>query len=319
MIFLKYIFIPFLILGTTAHAQQTPGNVQSETITIVGATAHLGNGQVIENSVLVFDKGKLVTVTEKTTYSGTLSGANVIDASGKHVYPGFIAANSTLGLVEVDAVRASDDQQEMGQMLPHIRSLIAYNAESKVVESMRPNGVLLAQSTPQGGRISGTSSVVQLDAWNWEDAAVKSYDGIHLNWPRTLSYNRNWETRSWSLESNKDYAKEVREIEQFFEDSKAYLEGNRSPVNLPFQAMSGLFEGKQNLYVHVNDEKGITDAVGFAKKHQLKLVLVDAEEAYKLTDLLKNEGVGVLLSNTHRLPGSQDQDYDMPYKLPKLL
>ena len=69
MIFLKYIFIPFLILGTTAHAQQTPGNVQSETITIVGATAHLGNGQVIENSVLVFDKGKLVTVTEKTTYS----------------------------------------------------------------------------------------------------------------------------------------------------------------------------------------------------------------------------------------------------------
>ena len=319
MIFLKYIFIPFLILGTTAHAQQTPGNVQSETITIVGATAHLGNGQVIENSVLVFDKGKLVTVTEKTTYSGTLSGANVIDASGKHVYPGFIAANSTLGLVEVDAVRASDDQQEMGQMLPHIRSLIAYNAESKVVESMRPNGVLLAQSTPQGGRISGTSSVVQLDAWNWEDAAVKSDDGIHLNWPRTLSYNRNWETRSWSLESNKDYAKEVLEIEQFFEDSKAYLEGNRSPVNLPFQAMSGLFEGKQNLYVHVNDEKGITDAVGFAKKHQLKLVLVDAEEAYKLTDLLKNEGVGVLLSNTHRLPGSQDQDYDMPYKLPKLL
>ena len=319
MRFFKYTLFSFLILGTIAQAQQTPGNVQSETVAIVGATAHVGNGQVIENSVLVFDQGKLITVTEKSQYSGSISDFKVIDASGKHVYPGFIAANSTLGLVEVDAVRASDDQQEMGQMLPHIRSLIAYNAESKVVESMRPNGVLLAQSTPQGGRISGTSSVVQLDAWNWEDAAVKTDDGIHLNWPRNLSYNRNWETRSWTLESNKDYAKELREIEQFFEDSKAYLEGDRRPINLPFQAMSGLFDGKQNLYVHVSDEKGITDAVGFAKKHQVKLVLVDAEEAYKLTDLLVSEGVGVLLSNTHRLPGSQDQDYDMPYKLPKLL
>ncbi len=319
MTFFKSILIPFLIVGAMAQAQQTPGDVQTNAIAIVGATAHIGNGQVIDNAILVFDNGKLVTVSERSSFNGSLEGKTVIEASGKHVYPGFIAANSTLGLVEVDAVRASDDQAELGQLLPHIRSLIAYNAESKVVESMRPNGVLLAQTTPQGGRVSGTSSVVQLDAWNWEDAAVRADDGIHLNWPRTLSYNRNWATRTWSLEANKDYDKEVRGIEEFFDECKAYLEGNRNPTNLPYQAMENLMKGYQNLYVHVGDEKGITDAVGFSKKYQLKLVLVGAEEAYKVADLLKSESVGVLLSNTHRLPRSQDHDYDMPYKLPKLL
>ena len=98
----------------------------------------------------------------------------VINAKGKHVYPGFIAANSTLGLVEIDAVKASEMKMKLELMNPHIRSIIAYNTESKVVESMRPNGVLMAQITPRGGTISGTSSIVQLDAWNWEDAAIKT-------------------------------------------------------------------------------------------------------------------------------------------------
>ncbi len=98
-----------------------------------------------------------------------------IDEYGMHVYTGIIAMNSTLGLVEVDAVNASVDVREIGTFNPHIRSLIAYNAESKVVESMRPNGVLIAQVVPRGGRISGKSSVVQLDAWNWKDAPCRLY------------------------------------------------------------------------------------------------------------------------------------------------
>ena len=117
----------------------------------------------------MFNDGKITFVGSamlKIARQGT-----IINAKGKHVYPGFIAVNSTLGLVEIDAVKASDDQREIGVNNPHIRSLIAYNAESKIVESMRPNGVLMAQVTPRGGILSGTSSIVQLDAWNWEDAA----------------------------------------------------------------------------------------------------------------------------------------------------
>jgi len=185
---IKLITLLTVCVGIT-NAQQTPAKKQSKAIAIIGATTHIGNGEVISNSLVSFNKGIIESIA---LYTGSedLSKMKVIDATGQHIYPGFIVANSTLGLIEIDAVRATDDDQEIGTWNPHIRSLIAYNAESKVVESMRPNGVLLAQVTPRGGRISGTSSVVQLDAWNWEDAVIKSDNGIHLNWPSILSRGR---------------------------------------------------------------------------------------------------------------------------------
>ena len=149
-----------LVLPTIA--QQTPGNKQTEAITIEGATAHLGNGEVIESSLIMFEDGKITFVGDSKMRIARKG--KVIDATGKHVYPGFIAPAKTLGLVEIDAVRASKDEDEIGDFIPHVRSLIAYNAESKVVESMRPNGVLIGQIAPSGGLISGTSSIVQFDA-----------------------------------------------------------------------------------------------------------------------------------------------------------
>ena len=312
-----YIFIIALFMGSFSFAQQTPGTKQTKPIAIIGATAHIGNGQVIENSVIVFENGKITSVN--TTNSNT-SGMTVIDAKGKHVYPGFIAANSALGLVEVDAVRASDDQDEVGFMIPHVRSLIAYNTESKVVESMRPNGVLMAQVSPKGGRISGTSSIVQLDAWNWEDAAIKTDDGIHLNWPSAFSRGRWWLGEPAGLKPNKDYAEQINEVVTFINDSRAYLKGDKTPKNLPFEAIQGLYNGKQKLFIHVNDEKGITDAIHFAKDNKIdQLVIVGGAEAHKVTDLLKQNSIPVLINTPHTLPANGDQDYDMPFKLGKLL
>ena len=151
---MKLIKLIILSIGCVfiGNAQQTPADSQSKSIAIMGGTAHIGNGTVIQNSLITFENGSLQNVTE---YKGTedLSQMEVIDAKGQHIYPGFIVPNSTLGLIEIDAVRASNDDSELGTWNPHIRSLIAYNAESRVVESMRPNGVLLAQITPRGGRI----------------------------------------------------------------------------------------------------------------------------------------------------------------------
>ncbi len=179
-----------ILSASLTFAQQTPAPKQTKAIAIMGATAHIGNGEQIQNSLIIFKDGKIETVADATLVKVDLSDMDVIDANGKHVYPGFIIPNSTLGLVEIDAVRATDDDAEIGGMIPHVRSLIAYNAESKIVESMRPNGVLLGQITPRGGRISGTSSIVQFDAWNWEDATVKADDGIHMNWPNSYTRGR---------------------------------------------------------------------------------------------------------------------------------
>ena len=297
-------------------AQQTPAPAQSEAFTIVGATAHVGNGEVINNSVIVVENGKIAAIGS----SNIITKGNVINAQGKHVYPGFIASNTSLGLVEVDAVRATNDQDEIGDMIPHIRSLIAYNAESKVVESMRPNGILVAQVSPNGGRISGTSSIVQLDAWNWEDAALKADDGIHLNWPSSFSRGRWWLGEPRGLRLNNNYNKQVQEVSDFVAESKAYLNGKRETKHLPFEAMAGIFDGSKKLFIHVNDEKGITDAVHFANENGVKqMVIVGGYQAYLVADFLKANNVSVLINTAHSTPEIDDHDYDLPYKNPKLL
>jgi len=328
MNYIKNLFVLIALTLSTINAQQTPAPAQSNTIAIIGGVAHIGDGTVIENSIIIFSNGKLTTVSSKASYYNSVNiketkelvDITLIDAKGKHIYPGFIGANTTLGLVEVDAVRASNDKDEIGEMIPHIRSLIAYNSESKVVESMRPNGVLIAQVSPQGGTISGTSSIVQLDAWNWEDAAIKADDGIHLNWPNTFRRGRTWMGEDPSLKPNLNYGKNVKEIQQFFSDSKTYNQGSSITKNLSFKSMSGLFNGSQRLFIHVDDEKGIIDAVAFSIHNNLNnIVLVGAEESYKTLELLKSRQVPVLVSTTHRLPNSSQSDYDMPYKLPKIL
>ena len=311
----KYIVCVAVLFGTFSYAQQTPASKQSQAISIVGVTAHIGNGQVIQNAIIVFKDGKIVRVGT----AGSATEGRVIDAKGKHVYPGFISPNSTLGLVEVDAVRATRDQNETGSFNPHIRSLIAYNSESKVVESCRPNGILVAQITPRGGRVSGTSSIVQLDAWNWEDAAVKIDDGIHINWPNNFTNGRWWLGEPRGLRPNNNYAKQVTEIQTVFDDAKSYLNGSRSPKNLPYEAMEGLTKGTQKLFVHVDTEKGILDAIDFGKKNNINIVIVGGYHAYKVANTLRQNKVPVLLHRTHSVPELDDEDYDLSYKKAKIL
>lgn len=297
------------------HAQQTPGLPQDGAISITNATAHVGNGEVIENCTLVFENGKLTAVGANASAQG-----EVIDAGGKHVYPGFIAPSKSLGLIEINAVRASNDQDEVGAMIPHIRSLIAYNAESKVVESMRPNGVLLGQVTPKGGRISGTSSIVQFDAWNWEDAAVKEDDGIHMNWPSSFRPGRWWMGEEPGWRPNKDYDKQVTELREFVQNSRAYGKASANENNPAYAAMQGLFDGTQKLYVYAQGEREIRDAVTLLKKEGIEeVVLVGGYQAHRIADFLKGHNVPVLVDHTHKTPYFDDEDYDFPYKLPKLL
>lgn len=313
----KYIAILLVVsLGIlSATAQQVPAPAQEETISITGVTAHVGDGTVIENCTLVFEDGKIKAIGADVSPEG-----RVIEATGKHLYPGFIAPGKSLGLVEVNAVRASNDQDEIGSMIPHVRSLIAYNAESKVVESMRPNGVLLGQIAPKGGRISGTSSIVQFDAWNWEDAAVKADDGIHLNWPNSFRRGRWWLGEPRGYQPNKDYAEQLSQIEEFFRNSNAYGKDNSVTNNPAFEAMQGIFDGSQRLYVYAQGEKEIRDAVSNLKATGVKhLVLVGGYHAYRLTDFLKENEVPVLVNYTHTRPNFDDDDYDLPYKLPKML
>ncbi len=314
-----YLIMAILVISGNSFAQQTPAAKQSEPITIVGATAHLGNGEIIENSLIILEDGKITEVIAKNLTKRQYPG-KIINAEGKHVYPGIIAPNSTLGLVEIAAVKATQDEDEMGEMLPNVRSLIAYNAESKIVESMRPNGVLLGQIVPRGGRISGTSSIVQFDAWNWEDAAVKENDGLHINWPDSYQRGRWWRGEDPDLKANKDYQEDVQKLSDFFISAKAYLDGKRDYKNLPYLAMETVFSGDKKVFVHVDGEKEILDVIQFKKEHGLKnVVIVGGYYAIDVAETLKNNDIPVLVTRPHSTPEEDYEDYDYPYKLANLL
>jgi imidazolonepropionase-like amidohydrolase len=316
----KKIVLLTLVFGISlvSKAQQTPAPKQQKSILILNAKAHLGNGTVLENSAIGFKNGKIDVVTSASNVVKA-NYETIIDAAGKEVYPGFIAPNSTLGLVEIDAVKSSDDESEIGTFNPHVRSLIAYTADSKVVETVRPNGVLMAQITPRGGLISGTSSIVQLDAWHWSDAVVKENDGIHMEFPSSFKRSGSW-FEPGTIEANKEYTKEIAEINAFFQNAKAYNTSVAKERNLIFEATKGLLSGEQTLFIHANEEKQMIDAIELALSNGItKIAIVGGYEAYKIGSYLKEKYIGVLLKRVHGMPENDDDDIDLPFKLAKLL
>jgi imidazolonepropionase-like amidohydrolase len=321
-IFLIFGGLLLSIILTYGQANIVPAKAQSKPIVIKGGTIHIGNGQVINNGYIAFDKGKITGIGEG---EGTnAAGADVIDATGKQIYPGFICPITTLGLIEIEeGARGTVDDEETGDLNPNVRSIVAYNTDSKVIPTVRSNGILLAQPTPNGGIISGQSSVVMLDAWNWQDAAYKTDIGIHLTWPvaRAQGRRRGVPTPVVPQESPAEKAqKAIDVIEKLFSEAKAYSDIAKPEVaNIRFEAMKGLFNGTKKLFVNANGAKEIVQAITFGKKMGMQVVIVGGGESYLVTEALKDNNVPVILKETQRLPEKDEDDVYLPYKLPKML
>ncbi|MBW8049953.1 MAG: amidohydrolase family protein [Cytophagales bacterium] len=317
----------FLIIQTLfvlqLYAQvPTPAKEQTKPMILTGGTAHLGNGKVIENAAVGFERGKITIVADAAKLQIDKSKFEVIDVTGKHLYPGFIAPNTTLGLRDIDQVRATLDFDEVGDIIPNVRTIIAYNTDSEIIPTVRSNGVLLAQPTPKGGLISGTSSIVELDGWNWEDAAYRIDDGIHLQWPKMFT-SSGWWAEPGPIKKNKKRGMQLAKLEKFFQDAVSYYKSRHdmsSGVNLKLESMKGLFDGKKTLFMHTNYSKEIIESIKFAKKYGVKkIVIVGGKDAWMVADFLKQMDIAVILFRIHSLPPNKDDDIDLSYKMPYIL
>lgn len=312
---MKKIIFTALLCTASAHAlTPKPAPTQADPIAITGATVHVGNGAVLENATIAFSDGKITAVGPDID----TAGHRVIDASGQRVYPGFVLPDSDLGLNEVSAVRATVDDTETGVLNPSIRSLIAYNTDSELIPTLRFNGVLIAQVSPGGGIVSGRSSIVQLDAWNWEDAAVVADDGMFLSWPSKQEGRFDWSTFSFSFQENDEYRDQVNAIEQAFLDARAYLaEGDAAQPNVKLDAMRGLFDGSMTLFVRTNDPVDMVRAVEFARGQGVEDVVILGEDGLlDAAEYLSANEVPVIVSGVHRLPEHDHDDIDAPFRLP---
>lgn len=321
----KLFAIPALLLaGMLVNAQDNvyPAPAQSKPIIVTNATIHVGNGTVINNGSVLMTNGKITAVGTNVTAP---SGAEVIDASGKHVYPGLILPNSQLGIQEVGAgTRATNDFNELGEINPNVRTIVAYNSDSKITNTLRSNGVLFAEVVPNGGKISGTSSLVQLDAWNWEDAAYRYDRMIHYRMPSLLNRagfgGRFGGGQAGGGDRIKAALDEIEEVKNFFREAKSYsMVSSPKDVNLKYEAVKPLFTKEGKLLIHCNLVKEMLAAIEFSKEFGFDIVIVGGSESFRIADLLKENNIPVILAHMHRLPTTQDDDVDLPFKTPAIL
>ena len=309
----------FLLHAGVAQETVYPAPKQTGTTVISNATIHTGKGETIENGTIVITDGKIVSVGNNVSAP---AGATTIDARGKHVYPGLILPVSNLGLIEVSAVRATNDLTEIGELNPNVRSIVAYNTDSRVINTLRSNGILLANVVPQGSLVAGSSSVVQLDAWTWEDAAYKTDGGIHFYMPSLLPRPRF--SGAPNPQSQPDPVQEglekIDRIKSFFKEAQAYFkEPAHDATNLKFVSVKGLFDKTQKLYVHANTVKQMLIALDFVKEFGFDVVIVGGSDSWQIADLLKQNNVSVILGQLHSLPTLPDDDIDQPYKTAAML
>lgn len=288
-------------------------------ILLVDGFLHVGNGDTLDHALIGIENGKISLVKNANAFTyDTKEWDTVINLRGKHIYPGFVAPNSTLGITEIDAVRATNDFNEVGIYNPHVRTQIAYNVESKVISTVRTNGVLLCQPTPRGGIISGSSSIMKMDGWNWEDATVDAADGIHLNWPNSIQHPRWWKGENEVKKSEK-YDERVQEIYDFFDMAKVHAEG-KSTEDIRLESMRNCFKGQDRVYIHADELQELLDVIEFAKHFELPFpVIVGGYDANLITRQLKDAHIPVMIIRTHSLPENEDDAVDHSFTLAKEL
>jgi imidazolonepropionase-like amidohydrolase len=298
---------------------EVPAPPQSRDILLLGGTVHPVSGQPVQADIL-FSKGKIVAIGRDLATPG--GDVERIDISGRHVYPGFIDAATDLGLTEIGSVRATRDQFEAGTINPNARAEVAVNPDSELIPVTRANGVLMAVTSPDGGVISGTSALIQLDGWTWEDMTIKAPLAMAMVWP-SMTATRAW----WQRESERDQLRQrderLKQIQQVFTDARAYMvarqSDNRPDFDARWEAMIPLLERKIPLAVSANEVQQIQSAVALAEQEKLRLIIVGGADAPQCADLLKKYDVPVIITGTQRLPQRRWAGYDEAFTLPQRL
>ena len=297
----------------------------AETILLKGATIHtITRGNLDQGDVLIRD-GKIARVEE----SIDTVADRIVNLTGKHLYPGMIATTTTLGLLEINAVRATLDTHEVGQWTPEVLSWRAVNPESELIPVARANGITHAQPIPLGGIVSGQSGVIQLSGWTVEDLMVKPTVGLHVWWP-SMSLNdrpKELSNNPSSWKSPKDQAKQrkqrMREITEFFESAKAYVshrEQNKDAHTIPnWASTTSWVKGKTPLFIHANEKRQIASAVQWADENGYDMILVGGRDAWRVADKLSEHRIPVIYEHTFTLPNRGEDSYDAYFTAPSIL
>lgn len=307
------------LTGTAAAHNIVPGSKQSQPILLQGGTVHTASHGVMEATDILFVDGKITAIGSNLTAP---DGARVIDARGQQVYPGLIALDTTLGLVEMSAVGATVDTNEVGNFTPEVQAHHAFNTDSQVIPTIRYNGVTHAQIVPEGALVRGQSSLMKLDSWNWQDGLEQGDLGVHISWPGASLNNAWWERRS-PAEQRKAQAEARTQLADILVTAEVYHEarnrGVQTRIDRRWEAMRGLFSKEKKLFVHANDRRQIEQVIAFNERHGFDLVIMGGRDAWMVADQLAAADIAVVYGYAYGLPARVDEAYDTAFTAPAKL
>ena len=317
---MKHISSIFIIVSYLLSSDQIPAPNQDHPILIQGGTIHTISHGILENADILFVDGKITSVGHNLDIPAE---AEIIDASGQHVFPGLISAGSTLGLQEIGAVRATRDYAEVGAVNPNVRANVSYNPDSELIPITRSNGILLALSVPRSGLISGTSSLMMLDGWTWEDATLMHPVGLHLFWP-SMNIPKPKPGKQKEKKDKDSRLKSIQKIDDLIQESRAYaqLKATGSPSfkhNLRLEGMLPVITGDIPMFIHANEVRQIEAAVYWAERQSVKMVLVGGKDSWRVTQILKDREIPVIYTQTHSTPMRRFEQYDQAFITPSQL
>ena len=317
---MKHISSIFIIVSYLLSSDQIPAPSQDHPILIQGGTIHTISHGILEYADILFVDGKITSLGHNLDIPAE---AEIIDASGQHVFPGLISAGSTLGLQEIGAVRATRDYAEVGAVNPNVRANVSYNPDSELIPITRSNGILLALSVPRSGLVSGTSSLMMLDGWTWEDATLKHPVGLHLFWP-SMNIPKPKPGKQKEKKDKDSRLKSIQKIDDLIQESRAYaqLKATGSPSfkhDLRLEGMLPVISGEIPVFIHANEVQQIEAAVYWAERQSMKMVLVGGKDSWRVTQLLKDREIPVIYTQTHSTPMRRFEQYDQAFITPSQL
>jgi len=301
---------------------------------IKGAKIHTLAGPVIENGIVVLRDGKILAVGANVAIP---SDAQVIDATGMELYPGLFDPITQIGLEEIAQVSATVDVTELGDFNPELVAATAVNPASAHIPVTRANGVTHVIAVPGtsgfdsqgGGTIAGQASAFHLAGWTMDDMQIQRSVAMVVNWPSIQTRSFDFSTFSFKEKSyedaKKEYDKSVNELSDWLTRARHYAQAKEkgSPArferDLKLESLVPVVQGKLPVLVIADEERDIKNAVEFCAKQNLKMILGSGAEAWKVTALLKEKKIAVILGPTERLPEQEDTPYDKPMTQPSEL
>jgi imidazolonepropionase-like amidohydrolase len=311
---------PYRFADTAAREYVSSPHAQGNVTAIVGAMVHTVSGDVIDNGVVVFANGTITAVGGPDT--PVPAEAERIDAAGRHLFPGMISMDSTLGLAEVDSVPGTIDTSEIDEVNSDLRAEVAVNQSSEHIAINRANGVTHALTAPRGGMVTGASALLRLDGWSWEEMTALSLAGMHMNFPSGPS---GFAAFFGPPASDDDLLRQRREalgkVDEWIAATKAYARakqaeaagGERHDHDVKLAGMMPVVAGQVPLYIHTNGARDIRAALEWAAGHELRIVIVDRGDTWRAAEELAAANVPVVISRVMALPMYDDDPYDAMY------